>query len=112
MEPRLGGGGGGSYLADSRQAASSTVAWAYASAPQWGETWVESIKILRFLAAIGGGNTLGYVPLNSDGVEFGSLAAFFSTSFKQKNHQNTESPELFYWASTSPSKVCVGPFVT
>ena len=37
---------------------------------------------------------------------------FYHNCFGSCHHQNTESPELFHWASTSPSKVCVGPFVT
>ena len=37
---------------------------------------------------------------------------FYHNWFGNCHHQNTESPELFHQASTSPSKVCVGSFIT
>ena len=49
-----------------------------------------SIKDPYFLHAVGGQQkplgvgSLGRVPLDPKGVEFGFLASFFSTSFKQK----------------------------
>ena len=38
----------------SRRVARATTTRAHASAPRWGETWARSIKIPRFLAALGG----------------------------------------------------------
>ena len=56
--------------------------WAHASARRRRETWVRSIKILRFLAVLGGTGIppkgAWHVPGVPLGVEFGSLAAFFS----------------------------------
>ena len=46
--------GGGGYLAPSPRMARTTTTWAHAPAPRWGETWVRSIKIPRFLATLGG----------------------------------------------------------
>ena len=46
--------GGGGYFVLSRRVARATTTWAHASAPRWGETWVRSIKIPRFLAIFGG----------------------------------------------------------
>ena len=37
---------------------------------------------------------------------------FYHNCFGNCHHQNTERPELFHQASTSPSKVCVGFFIT
>ena len=37
-----------------RRVARAMTTWAHASAPRWGETWARSIKIPRFLAALGG----------------------------------------------------------
>ena len=45
--------GSGGYLAGSRRVARATTTWAHASARRWGETWVRSIKIPRFLAVLG-----------------------------------------------------------
>ena len=45
---------GGGYLVLSRWVARATTTWVHASAPRWGETWVRSIKIPRFLAILGG----------------------------------------------------------
>ena len=42
--------GGGGYLVLGRRVSRATTTWAHASAPRWGETWAQSIKILRFLA--------------------------------------------------------------
>ena len=46
--------GGGGYLVLSRRVArATTTTWTHASGPRWGETWVRSIKIPRFLAVWG-----------------------------------------------------------
>ena len=45
---------GGGYLVISRRVARAMTTWAHASARRWGETWVRSIKIPRFLAVLGG----------------------------------------------------------
>ena len=37
---------------------------------------------------------------------------FYHNCFGNCHHQNTKSPELFHQASTTPSKVCVGLFIT
>ena len=81
---------GGGYLVLSRRVARATTTWAHASAPRWGETWVRSIKIPRFLAVLGGTGILPRAALacagGTLGVEFrGSLAPFFfSTSINKK----------------------------
>ena len=82
--------GGGGYLVLSRRVVRETTTWAHASAPRWGETWVRSIKIPRFLAVLGGTGILPRAALacvgGTLGVEFrGSLAPFFfSTSINKK----------------------------
>ena len=37
---------------------------------------------------------------------------FYHNCFGNCHYQNTENPELFHQASTSPSKVCVGSLIT
>ena len=69
--------GGGGYFVLSRRVARAMTTWDR----RWGEIWVRSIKIPRFLAALGGGGILPkgpwHVPGIPLGVEFGFLASFF-----------------------------------
>ena len=82
--------GGGGYLVLSRRVARATTIWAHASARRWGETWVQSIKIPRFLAVFGGRayspQGSWHVPalLEGGGVSELFSSIFFSTSFEQK----------------------------
>ena len=69
--------------------ARATTTWAHASAPRWGETWVRSIKIPRFLATLGGTGILPKAALAVPGGPwvwslgpFSSI--FFSTSINKK----------------------------
>ena len=66
--------GGGGYLVLSRWVARAMTTWANVSALRWGETWVRSIKIPRFLAVLEGTGILPKVALacagGTLGVEF------------------------------------------
>ena len=63
--------GGGGYLVLSRQVARAMTTWAHASAPRWGETWVRSVKIPRFLAVLEGMGILPKVALACAGETLG-----------------------------------------
>ena len=80
---------GGGYLAPGRRVARVTTTWAHASAPRWGETWVRSIKIPRFLAALGGWayspRLPWHVPRGPWVWSLGLFSSiFFSTSINKK----------------------------
>ena len=69
--------------------ARATTTWAHASAPRWGKTWVQSIKIPRFLDVLGGTGILPNAALAVQGGPWvwslGLLALFFfSTSINKK----------------------------
>ena len=73
-----------------------TAAWVNASARRWGETWIPKYQRPLCFARrreggkIPGGGGFGHVPLDPKGVEFGFLASFFSTSFKQTKTNDQE----------------------
>ena len=94
--------GGGGYLVLSWRVARATTTWAHASAPRWGETWVRSIKIPRFLAVLGGWAYTLRPPWKCQGDLGCGVLGLFSSIFlhihKQKN-----------WSRSRRSTVGVGP---
>ena len=70
------------HLVLTPRVARATTTWAHASVRRWGETWVRSIKIPRFLAVLGETGILPKGVLACAGgplgVDFGFLASFFS----------------------------------